>query len=1370
MTSAKKNYTTWLRCLCLATCLLVPVLQVLATNYYVNDSSTDGDRWCTNIGDDANHGQSASFPKATLYDLLDDYDMGGDDTVFIDHGTYSWNGLDWTNGAFDGNDFGTGVGDEFVITGAGSSGQYITDISCANADILIEMGNSSEGYDYIKFLDMKLTGTTGYGVIFLWQPDYITIDGCHITGDGATTGGSAVHLYNDADNITISNNYLTTDAWRVIWLEQSAVANDLTVTGNVIDGSSYTAIDGIYIDQAGGSGYTITNNYIFNLQNGVNFDQDNTGCFLYNNSIYARDACLYGETQGWNIRNNIFYVTGTDANDYCIHFFNNSDSPTMDYNLFYYTGSAQVGRRNNIDYATLANWQNLFSSNDANSVNGDPGFVDPSNGNLDITSGSPAEDAGVINLVTTDIYGETRSDATNDDIGAFEILGDPNVALSSSNPAGATGGFCPSDTKHAIYEFQLTVTNAAVSLSELDFTTTNSAAADINKYQLFYSTANDLANATQVGSNITTSLGTGSHTFNGFTLNLGKTIYYFWITVDAQAGATDDNTIDVDAITTGDLTTSSGTKSGSASAGGTQTVDIPTADAGPDIDACGTALFQVNSINTAVGSYAAAGAYLSASGGGEATNATPVTDGGVASPPPQDVRNTERWGDHTYTFTGLTAGETYFVRLHFAESYFGATGSCGCGGGVGSREFDVDINGTQVLDNYDIYNDAGAEKIATVKEFYTKANASGQIIIDYTSVVDNALSRAVEIYPAVAATASGGTSYVWSDGTSAATTYFSSFATGTYTVTATNSSGCTDTDNMDVSAGCTPNIALSSNNPAKTAATLCQGATKQPIYEFQLAITNASATLNQLDFTTTNDAAADLDKYQLWYHTSDNLSAASQAGSDITASLGSGSHSFTGLGQALTTGTSYFWITADIDASATLTNTFSVSSAITTGNLSFTAGNLSGTASTGGTITIGSAVTASANGSVYADEYLCKSEGLMFTSHNDGAYDTEDFVNGSMYLSYTNGATGTASRTDAITWGSSLDPAPKTVYQLERHAEFGQAYDITSGLAPNQEYQVRLHLAETWETGNGARVMDVYINGDLVMDDIDIHAQVGHDHAYIREFVVEADDDGDIYIEFISVVGWTVAYGFEIHEFGTITASGGGTYLWSNGEVTESIQVGPQDTTYTVTVTSGGCTGTASADVVQCEVLPVELADFQAVCDDGKALITWRTYSEINNDYFDVNKSEEGWDFETFATIIGAGNSNMVNDYLAYDYAPFKGGTHYQLKQVDFDGTESKSPVFYLADDCDEDLKTRQILALYKGNDDQIHLFFKSDKREDFRLEIYSVSGALIDFRTGNTLNETTHLRLGTRYMPTGVYLFSLSIGNERLTQKILLE
>src|SRR6185436_368874 len=108
-------------------------------------------------------------------------------------------------------------------------------------------------------------------------------------------------------------------------------------------------------------------------------------------------------------------------------------------------------------------------------------------------------------------------------------------------------------------------------------------------------------------------------------------------------------------------------------------------------------VYAVNSGGGAASPYVADAFHNNA--GNTGSVGTAINTSGVTNPAPQAVYQSERWGPSTYTFPSLSATHNYTVRLHFAETYWG---------NVGNRKFNVLINGTQVLTEFDIVQAAGS--------------------------------------------------------------------------------------------------------------------------------------------------------------------------------------------------------------------------------------------------------------------------------------------------------------------------------------------------------------------------------------------------------------------------------------------------------------------------------------------------------------------------------------------------------------------------------------------------------------------------------------------------------------------------------------
>lgn len=103
--------------------------------------------------------------------------------------------------------------------------------------------------------------------------------------------------------------------------------------------------------------------------------------------------------------------------------------------------------------------------------------------------------------------------------------------------------------------------------------------------------------------------------------------------------------------------------------------------------------------------------------------------------------------------------------------------------------------------------------------------------------------------------------------------------------------------------------------------------------------------------------------------------------------------------------------------------------------------------------------------------------------------------------------------------------------------------------------------------------------------------------------------------------------------------------------------------------------GNATGPLSYGSPLPVKLLSFNALFSDGKVDLTWVTASEVNNDFFTIEKSRDGKSFEDVAIVKGSGTTNTLMEYFETDYQPLTGISYYRLKQTDFDGSFSYSPL-----------------------------------------------------------------------------------------------
>jgi beta-glucanase (GH16 family) len=460
---------------------------------------------------------------------------------------------------------------------------------------------------------------------------------------------------------------------------------------------------------------------------------------------------------------------------------------------------------------------------------------------------------------------------------------------------------------------------------------------------------------------------------------------------------------------------------------------------------------------------------------GGATNAFPdkIDVSGVANPAPQAVYRSERWAPFTYTIPNLTPGANFNVRLHFAETAFTA---------AGQRAFNVAINGTTVLSNYDIFADAGAANKATEKVFTATADSTGKITIAFTAGTNgaphtNPSLRGIEIIPS---------------GCSAPTT------PGSFTATAASSS------EIDLSWS------------ASTGAS-CGGAIS---YTITRNGTQISSGLSGTSFKDTGLTASTTYNYTITAVNSEGASAA--ASSSATTPAGC---------TAPTTPTNFTATavsTSEIDLSWTASTGPSCGGAVTynvTRNGTQIATGQSGTSlkDTGLTAATTFSYTVAAVNSVGASAAASASAATQGggVQINCGGPAVSPFA---ADLDFAGG--GTIHHSNTIDLSGVTNPAPMAVYQTGRDGNF--TYTIP-GFAAGSSHLVRLHFAETFWTSAGSRIFNVSINGTKVLTNFDIFAAAGAmNKAVIEQFTASANSSGQFVIQFTTVKDNSLINGIEI--------------------------------------------------------------------------------------------------------------------------------------------------------------------------------------------------------------------------------------------------
>lgn len=92
--------------------------------------------------------------------------------------------------------------------------------------------------------------------------------------------------------------------------------------------------------------------------------------------------------------------------------------------------------------------------------------------------------------------------------------------------------------------------------------------------------------------------------------------------------------------------------------------------------------------------------------------------------------------------------------------------------------------------------------------------------------------------------------------------------------------------------------------------------------------------------------------------------------------------------------------------------------------------------------------------------------------------------------------------------------------------------------------------------------------------------------------------------------------------------------------------------------------------------MPIELESFEAVIlENTDVQLNWITLSELNNDYFNIERSNDGTNWKSIAKLDAAGDSQERKYYSFLDKTPNSEINYYRLKQTDFDGAFTYSNI-----------------------------------------------------------------------------------------------
>lgn len=203
--------------------------------------------------------------------------------------------------------------------------------------------------------------------------------------------------------------------------------------------------------------------------------------------------------------------------------------------------------------------------------------------------------------------------------------------------------------------------------------------------------------------------------------------------------------------------------------------------------------------------------------------------------------------------------------------------------------------------------------------------------------------------------------------------------------------------------------------------------------------------------------------------------------------------------------------------------------------------------------------------------------------------------------------------------------------------------------------------------------------------------------------------------------------------------------------------------------TSGDNGGYTASKVTQESVMPVSLISFSVENQNNKnILLNWETGEELNNDYFEIERSLDNREFDSIGKITGSGTSMEVQRYTFMDETIFQNQqVYYRLKQVDFDGSFEYSIIQSIL----VENKTISIQNIYpnpvvKGGDLTI-AYIVQEGMEDIEIGIFDIRGYHQSSTKMNAIEGLNQYKLNLNDLAAGQYFVRLTTAQEEVMSQM---
>ncbi|MEK9620359.1 MAG: T9SS type A sorting domain-containing protein, partial [Flavobacteriales bacterium] len=171
--------------------------------------------------------------------------------------------------------------------------------------------------------------------------------------------------------------------------------------------------------------------------------------------------------------------------------------------------------------------------------------------------------------------------------------------------------------------------------------------------------------------------------------------------------------------------------------------------------------------------------------------------------------------------------------------------------------------------------------------------------------------------------------------------------------------------------------------------------------------------------------------------------------------------------------------------------------------------------------------------------------------------------------------------------------------------------------------------------------------------------------------------------------------------------------------------------------------------------LPIDLVSFEGECVDNQTNLEFVVASQVNNEYFTIERSKNLLSWEKLGDIVGGGTNNEEITYNFKDISPNSGDNYYRLSQTDIDGTtESFSPI---AVTCESKVENYHIYPNPTTNRIAVEFELEFYQGDDIELVIRDFKGSIVKSNSIDLNRGYNYFEVDLSDIPNGIYMISYS-------------